>query len=177
MTIDIKNCYMNTPMDRFKYMRLKLADIPDDVNKQYNLADKVTPDGLVYLEVRKGIYWLPQAGMLSHKLLEKKLNEKGYVKSKITPGFWTHKWRPISFTLCVDGFGVNYVGKHHAEHLMQVLTEHDTISHDWTGAKYLGIDLDWDYEKGAVHTFMMGYAQNALTRFDPPPPKRLQHQP
>ena len=53
---------------------------------------------------------------------------------------------------------------------MQVLTEHYTISHDWTGAKYLGIDLDWDYAKGAVHTFMLGYAQAALTRFDHPPP-------
>ena len=46
---------------------------------------------------------------------------------------------------------------------MQVLTEHYTISHDWTGAKYLGIDLDWNYAKGAVHTSMLGYAQAALT--------------
>ena len=53
MTIDIKNFYLNTPMERFEYMRLKLADIPDDVIHQYNLADKVTPDGWVYLEVRK----------------------------------------------------------------------------------------------------------------------------
>ena len=88
------------------------------------------------------MYGLPQAGMLAHKLLEKRLNEKGYVKSKLTPGFWTHKWRHVSFTLCVDDFGVKYVGKQHAEHLMQVLTEHYTIAHDWTGAKYLGIDLD-----------------------------------
>ena len=80
MTIDIKNFHLNTPMDRFEYMRLKLADIPDDVIKQYNLADKVTPDGWVYLEVRKGMYGLPQAGMMADKLLEKRLNEKGYVK-------------------------------------------------------------------------------------------------
>ena len=60
---------------------------------------------------------------------------------------------------------------------MQVLTEHDTISHDWTGAKYMGIDLDWDYIKGAVHTSMLGYAQAALTRFDYTPPKRPKHQP
>ena len=93
-------------MDRFEYMRLKLADLPDNVIKQYNLADKVTPDGWVYLEVRKGMYGLPQAGMLAHKLLEKRLNKKGYVKSKLTPGFWTHKWRPISFNLCFDDFGV-----------------------------------------------------------------------
>ena len=63
-------------MDRFEYMRLKLADLPDDVIKQYNLEDKVTPDGWVYLEVRKGIYGLPQAGILAHKLLEKDSTKK-----------------------------------------------------------------------------------------------------
>ena len=60
---------------------------------------------------------------------------------------------------------------------MQVLTEHYTISHDWTGAKYFGIDLNWDYEKGAVHTSMLGYAQAVLTRFEHPPPNQPQHQP
>ena len=37
MTIDIKNFYLNTPMDRFEYMRLKLADLPNDVIKHENL--------------------------------------------------------------------------------------------------------------------------------------------
>ena len=63
MTIDIKNFYLNTPMERFEYMQLKLADLPDDVIKHYNLEDKVTPDGWVYLEVRKGMYGLPQVGI------------------------------------------------------------------------------------------------------------------
>ena len=30
MTIDIKDFYLNTPIDRYKYMRLKLSDIPED---------------------------------------------------------------------------------------------------------------------------------------------------
>ena len=105
-------------------MRLKLAELPDNIIKHYNLEDKVTPDGWVYLEVRKGMYGLPQAGILAHQLLEKRLNEKGYVQSKLTPSFWTHKWRPILFTLCIDDFGVKYLGKQHVDHLMQVLSEH-----------------------------------------------------
>jgi hypothetical protein len=28
-----------------------------------------------------------------------------------TPGLWTHKTRPILFSLVVDDFGVKYVGK------------------------------------------------------------------
>ena len=30
MTIDIKDFYLNTPMDRFEYMKLKLSDLPED---------------------------------------------------------------------------------------------------------------------------------------------------
>ena len=31
MTLDIKDFYLNTPMERYEYMRLRLADIPKDV--------------------------------------------------------------------------------------------------------------------------------------------------
>ena len=127
MTIDIKNFYLNTPMERYEYMRLKLSDLPDDVIKPYNLSQKLTSDSYVYIEVQKGMYGLPQEGILAHKLLEKRLNDKGYTKSKLTTGFWTHKWRPILLTLCVDDFGVKYVGAHHAKHLMGVLSTHYTI--------------------------------------------------
>ena len=30
-TLDIKNFYLNTPMERFEYMRLKMEDIPENV--------------------------------------------------------------------------------------------------------------------------------------------------
>ena len=142
MKIDINNFYLHTPMEQYEYMRLNLSDLLDDVIKHYNLEIKVTSDGCVYLEFQKGMYGLPQAGILAHQLLEKRLNDEGYTQSKLTPGFWTHKWRPIFFTLCVDDFGITYVCKKHAKHLMGVLSMYYTILHDCTGAKYLGIDLD-----------------------------------
>ena len=37
MSINIKNFYLNTPMPRYEYMRLKLSDLPDDVIRHYNL--------------------------------------------------------------------------------------------------------------------------------------------
>ena len=75
------------------------------------------------MEIRKGIYGLPQAGLLAQELLEKRLQKQGYTPIKVTPGFCTHAWRPIRFTLVVDDFGVKYVGKEHAGHLVQVLKE------------------------------------------------------
>ena len=101
------------------------------------------------------MYRLPQSGLLAQFLLEKRLNTEGYSQDTLVPGLWTHTWRPVTFTLCVDGFGVKYVGKNHVEHLMTVLSNHYTISSDWTGSRYLCLDLDWDYEKREVHLYML----------------------
>ena len=83
------------------------------------------------------MYGLPQAGLLANLLLEKRLNKTGYFQSTIIPGLWTHTTRSIQFTLVVDNFGVKYVGEEHAEHLMSVLRESYTITHDWKGENTL----------------------------------------
>jgi hypothetical protein len=70
-TMDIKNFYLNTPMARYEYMWLKLADMPADVIEHYKLLDVATPDGYVYCEIRKGMYGLPQAGIIAQELLAK----------------------------------------------------------------------------------------------------------
>ena len=44
MTIDIKDFYLNTPMSRYEYMRLKLSDLSANFFKQYDLTAKVTGD-------------------------------------------------------------------------------------------------------------------------------------
>jgi hypothetical protein len=36
---------------------------------------------------------------------------------------------------------------------------------DWTGSKYIGIDLRWDYEKGTVILSMKDYVKKALKQF------------
>ena len=99
------------PIKRFEYVHLKIADIPDNIIKLYDLGSKVSKDGYVYVEVRRGMYGLPQAEILAQQLLEQRLNAAGYSQSTTTPGLSTQKWRPITFTLCVDDFGVKYVGR------------------------------------------------------------------
>ena len=70
------------------------------------------------------MYGLKNAGIIAHELLEKRLEEHGYRQSQYTHGLWTHKWRPICFSLVVDDFGVKYVGEEHAQHLLNVLRKH-----------------------------------------------------
>jgi hypothetical protein len=93
------------------------------------------------------------------------------------PGYWKHKWRPISFTLVVDDFGVKYIGKEHVLHLIKVLKVHYEFEEDWGGTRYLGITLDWDYKRHDVHLPMPEYIKPALARFGHPIPDKSQHQP
>jgi len=68
MCLDIENFYLGTPMTRFEYMKIPLDVFPQATIDQYNLLQH-THNGFVYLEVRKAIYGLPQAGTLVNQLL------------------------------------------------------------------------------------------------------------
>ncbi len=59
-------------MQRYNYMRLKLADIPEEIIEEYKLHVIVTDDSYVYCKIRKGMYGLPQAGLIAQELLEQK---------------------------------------------------------------------------------------------------------
>ena len=179
MTIDISNFYLNTPMTRYEYVKMRLSDIPDEVIQEYKLHEsgKVTADGFVYVEVRKGMYGLPQAGILAQQLLEQCLNNEGYFQSTRVPGFWKHTWRPVQFTLVVDNFGVKYVGKERAQHLVDTIRGHYDIEEDWKGNKYISITLDWDYKRQQVHLSMPGYIAKALLQLQHPQPTKRQDSP
>jgi hypothetical protein len=70
-SIDLANFYLNTPMERYEYMRLWLDILPQEIIDKYNLTKIVEADGWVYVKIQKGMYGLPQAGILANKLLEK----------------------------------------------------------------------------------------------------------
>jgi hypothetical protein len=176
MTMDISTFYLMTPLYRAKFIQIKISDIPDEVIREYKLREKATKNGSIYIRAKRGMYSLPQAGLLANELLKKYLNKHGYRQSKLVPGLWKHNARPIQFTLVVDDFGIKYVGKEHAQHLKNALEEHYKLTYDWTGKRYIGITLDWDYNKHHVHLSMPNYMQNALKQFQHKAGK-LQHAP
>eukprot|EP00804_Cyclotella_cryptica_P018472 CCRYP_004313-RA/>CCRYP_004313-RA protein AED:0.28 eAED:0.28 QI:0/-1/0/1/-1/1/1/0/226 len=137
------------------------------------------PDDCIYIMTVLGMYGLPHAGLIANELLNKRLNKHGYHQGKLVPDLWKHKWRPISFTLVVDDFGVKYVGKEHALHLKSVLEleSYYTLSTDWTGNRYIGIRLDWDYHNCKIHLSMPGYKAKALKQFQHTTPSKPQHFP
>ena len=159
MTIDVKIFYLNTTMKRYEYVRVKLSGIPDEITQQYQLANLVH-NGYVYLKVRKGMYGLPQAGILAYNLLVKRLKKHGYAPCTTTTGLWKHS--DISFVLTIDDFGIKYVGRHNALHLISALQQNYKTSIDWTGTEYFGLDIDWNYRNKSVRISMPRYIPKLL---------------
>ena len=136
--------YLPTPLDRFEYRHIPIKLIPKEFIEAYNLYPLVHRNH-VYMQIERGMYGLPQAGILANKLLRKRLAPHGYYEAKHTPGLWKHTTHPVQFTLVVDGFGVKYVGKQYADHLLNALQETHEVSTDWHGSLYCGITLEWNY--------------------------------
>jgi hypothetical protein len=117
MCLDIGNFYLTAALEYYEYMRIPLALFSIWIIEQYDLK-KHASNRFVHLEMRRAVWGLPQAGVLANKQLRWKLAPFGYYECVNTPGLWYHVLHPISFTLVVDDFGVKYVGKKHADHLI-----------------------------------------------------------
>jgi hypothetical protein len=174
--MDIKNYYLGTPLPWFEYMKMLLSRFPEEIIQKYNL-NALAVNGWVYIEIRKGMYGLKQAGLLANQLLQTHLAPFGYYPARHTPGLWLHKTRPILFTLVVDDFTVKYVGKQHAEHLRNALLRTYELTTDWTATVYSGMTFKWDYNKCTCDMSMPGYVSNVLSKFQHDSPKHPQHTP
>jgi hypothetical protein len=108
LVIDINFFYLNTPLGRFEYMVINLVSLPQEMIEKYDL-NTLAQDGKVYIEIQRGMYGLPQAGILDNKLLQRNLAKDGYRPTTHTHGLWTHDTRPISLSLVLDDFGVKYI--------------------------------------------------------------------
>jgi hypothetical protein len=63
MTGDLKDFYLKTPMKTYEYMHIPINIIPESIMTEYKLAPLIH-HGQVYVEIRKGMYGLPQAGRI-----------------------------------------------------------------------------------------------------------------
>jgi hypothetical protein len=171
LVIDIKKFYLNTPLGRFEYVFINLSSLPQEMIDKYDLIE-LAQDGKVYIEIQKGMYGLPQTGILANELLQCNLAKDGYRPTQHTHGLWKHDTCPISFLLVVDDFGVKYVGREHAEHLMACIKKNHNISSDWKGSAYCGLTLEWDYKNRTVDLSMQGYIKAALHKYQHDAPTR-----
>ena len=177
MSIDIKDFYLNNEMDNFQYMHIPVHVIPKTIMELYNLQPLVH-NGKVYVEIRKGMYGLKEAGAIANQKLVPILAKAGYRQSKHTPGLFKHETKDICFCLVVDDFGVKYTNREDVEHLMKTLTDAQyKITTDWEGKQFCGMQLKWDSTHRTLELSMPGYIEKALQRFAHPPPTKPQDSP
>ena len=146
MCVDIKKIYLRTLLNHLEYMRIPLFAFTEHIMQQYNSRHK-SKNGYVYVEIRRSIYGLPQAGAISNKVLKN--------KTRPTWLFWGHTHSRIMET-------------HHTPHLLfpccrwfwckihrqcrhippYCCTEkHYEFSEYWTGGLYCGITLNCNYDQ------------------------------
>ena len=176
-TIDIDQFYYGTPLPTYEYMRIPIALIPAEIVTEYNLTS-IEHDGFVYIEIRKGIPGLKQAGRIAQDRLIKHLAPHGYHPVARTPSLWRHKTNSVQFALVVDDFGVQYTSTADFDHLLAALNRLYTTTVDRTGSKFLGMTLDWCYGPNRhVDLSMPDYVTKALQRFSSFLPLRTSHAP
>ena len=135
-------------------------------------------DGKVLAQIIRGIYSLPQTGHIVYDKLEIHLVKGGYVPTGHTPGLFKHYTHPIYFCIVVDDFGVKYINCDNAKHLIQHLSTAYKYTIDWDGKIFLGIHLDWDYNKRTVDLSIPNYinrVRKVLGHKDPILPKHNPH--
>ena len=179
MTIDISNFYLITPIanpEDYEYMHIPTWVFPDDIKKEYNIP-AIAENGKVLAEIVTGMYGLPQAGILAYQKLVGHLKKADFTPAPFTPGLFTHKTRPLAFSLVVDDFGVKYTRQCDVAFLISTLQQTYDITLDWDGKLFCGIHLDWDYTNRTVTCSMPGFVQKGLQRFHHTAPSRPQHSP
>ncbi|CAJ1940812.1 unnamed protein product, partial [Cylindrotheca closterium] len=166
-TIDLKDFYLETDLPEPEYVRIPVSVLSKKIIDLYHLHDKIHK-GFVYCKVKKGMYGLPQAGKLANGDLRQYLKPHGFIPCEQTAGLWKDTTSDLMFSLVVDDFGVRYTAKSNIERLITVLQGKYKTSIDWTGSRYIGMQIDWDYENGTVDISMPGYVERALQRFTHP---------
>ena len=62
MIVNINHHYLQSPMKKFQYMRIALKYFTKEKRDEYNI-DAIANNGFVYVEIRKGMYGLKEAGI------------------------------------------------------------------------------------------------------------------
>jgi hypothetical protein len=51
--IDVKDFYLNTPMARLEFMRMKLAELPKEIAQIFKLHDLANTNGFISIKIQK----------------------------------------------------------------------------------------------------------------------------
>ena len=158
-------------------MWIHLKYIPNEVIVEYSLLPISDSSGYVYVEIRKGVYGIKEAGIIAYKRLVRNLQPHSYAPVPHTPGLWIHTTLPTIFTLAVDEFGIKFFAADDATHLLDTLQGNYSITVDPSGSKYCDLTIKWNYPGDYIDISMPNSVRKALERFQHPMPPCPKHSP
>ena len=178
LTIDISDFYLESTFDRPEYMRLPVKLIPPEHGAHFHVAHLAESDAVIW-EVVKGIYGLPQAGMLAQKAIIRLLEQHDYVQCRNTPCLFMHQTHNIQFVLWVDDFLVKYPKDQPAlaHDLIAALRSKYRLKVDWQGRQYLGYHIRRNRARSSLTISMPNYVQQALADLKYVPTGRVTNSP
>jgi len=131
ISIDIEDYYLNSKLTTPEYMIVERKLVPQEIIDHYNLEALFNNDKIL-IEVTGGMYGLPQAGKLAQDDLIKHLNQYGYYLCPDVDCLFSHITRSTTFVLTVDDFGIKFIDKNDAYHLIAALQDKYSIKIDWS---------------------------------------------
>jgi hypothetical protein len=92
LCMELSNIYLITPFtdpSQYEYLWIPTWAIPDDIMDEYKLQTLIHK-GRILLEIRTGMYGLPQSGCFAYIKLIKHLADDGYHPTGYTLGLFRH---------------------------------------------------------------------------------------
>jgi hypothetical protein len=171
-TMDVVAFYLGTRLERYEYAEMGKKHLPQIVIDQLGLQPYLdaSKNNSVVFEIRKTLWGLPQAGILSRQKLVTGLAKHGDYHETGVASVFRHRTRPITFTLIVDDIGMKYQ-KGRKEDVLHLKATIEKIGYevklDWAGKNYIGYQIDFDHEARTVSLSYPGYVAKMINRFRP----------
>jgi hypothetical protein len=108
-------------------MVINLLSLPQETIDKYDFI-KLSQHRKIHIELQKGMYGFPQAGILANELLQRNPTDSEHTWPMET------QYSP-NIIIVSSGFGVKYIVREHAEHLMECIKK--TITFPATGKAVL----------------------------------------
>ena len=66
---DVKDFYLNTPLKKKRYGKVRAKYIPEKTIKKHNLKQYIEDGGWLHFEIGKGVYGILEAGRIENDIL------------------------------------------------------------------------------------------------------------
>ena len=153
---------------RPEFMRVPASRFSHDMRNKYRLHDFIH-EGYILFQVNGNIWGIPGAGLIANTDLVAHLLVDGWTEDPDIPCLFHKIGTDIWFVLVVDDTGISYNADKPDElaALFAHLQTKYPMKIDMSGSKFLGIQLDWNYDKNYLDRSSPSVWPDLFARFCP----------